>query len=54
MERRGSVVACATNEREIAGSITGRAELCSDVLFLGKALCPQEHSLDPGVKVGTW
>ena len=24
-------------------------ELFSDVVFLGKALCPHVHSLDPGV-----
>ena len=47
--RRGSVVACATCKREIAGSIPGWAELCSDVALLGKALCPRVHSLDPGV-----
>ena len=46
---RGSVVACPTYKREIAGSIPGWAELCSDVAFLGKALCPYVHSLDPGV-----
>ena len=47
--RRGSVVACTTYKREIAGSIPGWAELCSDVVLLGKALCPHVHSLDPGV-----
>ena len=46
---RGSVVGCATYKREIAGSIPGWAELCLDVMLLGKALCPHVHSVDPGV-----
>ena len=46
--RRGSVVSCAIYKREIAGSILSKAELCSDVVLLGKALCPHMYSLDPG------
>ena len=55
--RRGSVVACVTYKCEIAGLISGWAELCSDVVLLGKALCPHMHSLDPevsGYLVGQW
>ena len=47
--RRGSVAACPTYKREMAGSIPGWAELCSDVVLLGKALCSHVHSLDSGV-----
>ena len=43
------MVACATYKREIAGSIPDCAELCSDVVLQGKALCPHVHSFDPGV-----
>ena len=43
------MVACTTYKRQIAGSIPGWAELCSDVVLLGKALCPHMHSLNPGV-----
>ena len=50
---RGSVVACATYKREITGLIPCWAELCSDVVPLGKALWPNMHSFDPGVKVDT-
>ena len=47
---RGSVVACATYKREIVTSIPSYAELFpDDIVLLGKALCPQMHSLDPGV-----
>ena len=56
--RRGSVVACATYKRGIAGSIPGCAEYaCFDVVLLGKALCSHVHSLDPGISgylVGQW
>ena len=38
------VVASATYKREIAGSISDWAELCSDIVLLGKALCPCVHS----------
>ena len=54
---RGSVVACVACKQEIIGSIPGWAELCSDVVLLGKALCPHMHSLDPevsGYLVGQW
>ena len=34
---------------EIVGSIPDWAELCSDVVLLGKALCPHVHSLYLGV-----
>ena len=47
--RRGSVAACATYKREIAGSIPGWAELYPEVVFLGKVLCSHVHSPDPGV-----
>ena len=40
---------CATYKREIVGSIPDWAKLCSDVVVLGKALCPHVHSLDPEV-----
>ena len=45
---RGSVVSCVTYKREIAGSISSWAELCSDVALLGKALCPHVHSRPRG------
>ena len=46
---QGSVVACATYKQETVGSIPHWAELCSDVVLLGKALCRLVHSLDPRV-----
>ena len=52
--RRGSLVACATCEREIAGSIAGWAKFAVDAVLLGKALYPHVLPLHPGVKVGTW
>ena len=45
LRHRDSVVACATYKREIAGSISGWVELCSEVVLLGKALCPHLLSL---------
>ena len=54
---RGSVVACVTYKQEIAGSIPSWGKLCSDIMLLGKALCPHVHSFDPGVSgylVGQW
>ena len=53
----GSVVACTTYKREVASSIPSWADLCSDIVLLGKALCPHMHSLDPGVSgylAGQW
>ena len=52
-----SVVVCATYKWEIMGLIPGWAELCSNIVLLGKALCPYVHSLNPGVGgylVGQW
>ena len=53
----GSVVVCMTCKWEIMGLITSWAELCWDVVRLGKALCSHVHSIDPGVSghlVGQW
>ena len=47
--RHGSVVVCTTYKQEIGDSIPSWAELCSDIVLLGKAFCPHVHSLDPGV-----
>ena len=52
----GSVVACATYKREIAGLIPSWGELCPDIVLLGRH-CPHVQSLDPGVSgylVGQW
>ena len=54
---RGSVVACTTYKQEITGLIPGWAELCFNIVLLGKVLCPHMHSLNPGVRgclVGQW
>ena len=53
----GSVLVCATYKWEITDSIPGWAELCSNVVLLGKTLGPHVHSRDPGVSgylVGQW
>ena len=56
MGHRGWVVACTTYKRETEFN-PRLCWICSNVVFLGKALCLHMHSLDPGVSgylVGQW
>ena len=54
---RTFLVVCTTYKQQIVGLIPSWAELCSDIVLLGKALCRHVHSLDPGMSrylVGQW